>query len=312
MKKVLALFVLIIVAFGSSSAQNAAAERKDWFFIGNNNSFTEADYPLLYHKIAVMDSDTVRYSSIFQVAVQGDANHYNAQGTFEVRIDKWESTPSRFDGLEVRCISGNPQSAVFYVFNNALWVRANFKWGYIYLHNVTDFTAFSPRIGTIISSTVAPAGALIIANGFGVKCDFDENKVYQLPYTDIGGNVAIGGTLNTGNNEMPKLSVNGTVMAKKIKVTSSSWADFVFDPAYELPSLDNVKDYVKTHKHLPEIPSAATIEKEGIDIGEMNKKLLQKIEELTLYLIELKEKNQEQESAINKLNKRLDNLEAKK
>ncbi len=83
-----------------------------------------------------------------------------------------------------------------------------------------------------------------------------------------------------------KLAVNGTMYAKKIKVTQTGWADFVFEDSYKLPALSFVEKFVRINKHLPDIPSAGEVAEQGIDIGEMNKKLLQKIEELTLHLID--------------------------
>ena len=84
-----------------------------------------------------------------------------------------------------------------------------------------------------------------------------------------------------------KLAVKGTIGAQKVKVTQSGWADFVFHPDYQLPSLYEIEKYIKAHRHLPDIPAAAEVEKEGLDLGEMDRRLLQKIEEQTLYLIEL-------------------------
>lgn len=85
-----------------------------------------------------------------------------------------------------------------------------------------------------------------------------------------GGNIGIG-TSNPGNY---KLAVEGTVGARKVKVTQASWADFVFDPEYRLPSLHEVEQFVKTHRHLPDIPTAKEIATEGLDLAEMDKKLL--------------------------------------
>ncbi|MCK7560203.1 hypothetical protein MKQ70_36960 [Chitinophaga sedimenti] len=106
-----------------------------------------------------------------------------------------------------------------------------------------------------------------------------------------GGNVFIGGpgnvgigTTDVGSN---KLTVEGTIGARKVKVTAlSPWPDYVFAPAYELPSIAKVEQYIHEHQHLPGIPAAAEVKERGVDLGEMNAKLLEKIEELTLYLIE--------------------------
>ncbi len=79
----------------------------------------------------------------------------------------------------------------------------------------------------------------------------------------------------------------GQVKAKSIKVTLSGWSDFVFDNDRHLPSLSEVENYIKNNRHLPDIPSAKEVEDNGVDLGEMNAKLLQKVEELTLYVIDL-------------------------
>jgi hypothetical protein len=111
------------------------------------------------------------------------------------------------------------------------------------------------------------------------------------------GNVGIG-TTAPGSN---KLAVEGTIGARKVKVTQGTWADFVFHPDYQLPALQEVEKYIKTNQHLPEIPSAAEVQKEGLDLGEMNKKLLQKVEELTLYLIGMEKKMQQMQAEIKDL-----------
>lgn len=112
------------------------------------------------------------------------------------------------------------------------------------------------------------------------------------------GNVGIGVKLVANPNNY-KLAVNGTIGAKavKVEVTSTTWADYVFEKNYKLKSLPELERFVNTHKHLPNIPSAAEVEKDGIDMATMNAKLLEKIEELSLYIIEL--------------NKRLEQVEKK-
>lgn len=99
-----------------------------------------------------------------------------------------------------------------------------------------------------------------------------------------GENVLIGTTVD---DAAYKLQVKGDIKARKLKVTQTSWADFVFEPDYKLPSLHEVEQFILRHRHLPEIPSAKEVAEEGIDLGEMNKKLLQKVEEQTLYIIEM-------------------------
>ncbi len=87
-----------------------------------------------------------------------------------------------------------------------------------------------------------------------------------------------------------ELSVNGTITSKKVKVLSTGWADYVFRSDYRLPSLQEVEKHIRENGHLKDIPSEKEVEKEGVELGEMNKKLLAKVEELTLYLIEQNKK----------------------
>lgn len=120
------------------------------------------------------------------------------------------------------------------------------------------------------------------------------------------GNVGIG-TLYPKE----KLSVYGQIRATEVKVQSTGWPDYVFKNDYSLLSLTNVANYIKENGHLPEIPSASIVEKEGISIGEMNAKLLKKVEELTLYLIEKDKQVNHLEEANKILEKRINKLEAK-
>ena len=103
-------------------------------------------------------------------------------------------------------------------------------------------------------------------------------------FVQNNGNVGIG----TANPQGYKLAVNGTIHTKEVKVDMDGWSDFVFEPSYKLPDLKETEQFIKENKHLPEIPSAAEVLKDGIKLGEMNAKLLQKIEELTLYMIDFK------------------------
>ncbi len=105
-----------------------------------------------------------------------------------------------------------------------------------------------------------------------------------IVYSNIG-NVGIG-TTNPGSW---KLAVNGNIRAKEIKV-ETGWSDFVFYDDYKLPTLEEVENYIKEKGHLKDIPSAKEVEKDGIFLGEMDSKLLQKIEELTLYTINQEKK----------------------
>ena len=123
------------------------------------------------------------------------------------------------------------------------------------------------------------------------KIKASNNNIPAL-VVDPVGNVAIG-TTDIGENEESekyKLSVNGEIRAKAITV-ESEWADYVFEEGYELKPLEEVAQYIDKYKHLPGIPAARTVQEKGLDLGEMQTKMMEKIEELTLYLIDMKQEN---------------------
>ncbi len=105
------------------------------------------------------------------------------------------------------------------------------------------------------------------------------------------GNVGIG----TGFPS-EKLSVKGKIRAQEIKVENANWPDFVFAKDYSLPTLQETEAHIKANGHLPGIPSAEKVKANGVDLGDMNAKLLQKIEELTLHLIEIKKEMEKRDN----------------
>ncbi len=113
------------------------------------------------------------------------------------------------------------------------------------------------------------------------------------------GNIGIG-TTTPGS----KLAVNGKIHAKEVKIDLSGWPDYVFEETYDLPTLTELEQHIQEKGHLPNIPSATVVEKEGILLGEMNAKLLEKIEELTLYLIEQNKKTEQLQKEVELLKKK--------
>src|SRR5690606_20237463 len=92
-------------------------------------------------------------------------------------------------------------------------------------------------------------------------------------------------SIHNGTRETFRVEANGITRARKIKVDADVWADYVFDENYQLMPLSEVERFLKEHKHLPSVPSEKVIKAEGIDLAEMQVKMMEKIEELTLYLI---------------------------
>lgn len=111
------------------------------------------------------------------------------------------------------------------------------------------------------------------------------------------GSVSIG----TGSTGTHKLAVEGSIGAREIKVEVGTWSDYVFEKDYDLPTLEEVERHIKKKGHLINIPSAKEVEENGIELGEMNKLLLEKIEELTLYLLIQQGQIDKLESKLNKL-----------
>lgn len=120
--------------------------------------------------------------------------------------------------------------------------------------------------------TVTPTGSKVFSS-------IEENAGLQI---FSNGNIGIG-TNTTGTH---KLAVEGTIGAREIVVETDEWSDFVFENDYELQDLEEVEAFIEENNHLPDIPSEKEVLQNGIEVGEMHAKLLQKIEELTLYMIE--------------------------
>jgi hypothetical protein len=146
------------------------------------------------------------------------------------------------------------------------------------VYNQIFFTKFSGGNRHFIGDDNSN-GRLVIDPGVGAGA----TDILQIKGKTIIGNAAPTGTYNTY-----QLGVDGDIVAKKVIVQTGNWADYVFDDNYNLATLDEVAAFIKENKHLPEIPSEKEILANGIDTGEMNRLLLQKVEELTLYLIEMK------------------------
>ncbi len=141
-----------------------------------------------------------------------------------------------------------------------------------------------------------------------IRSSNGENGDYNSLIFAIGdGNESMIIKANDGNvgigTKTPdaKLAVNGDIHAKEVKLDLVGWPDYVFEEDYELSSLTEVEQHIQEKGHLPNIPSATEIEKNGAKLGEINKKLLEKIEELTLYTIAQEKKLTDQEERIKKL-----------
>ncbi len=162
--------------------------------------------------------------------------------------------------------------------------------------------------GWDISQIQLRAGGSYLKNSIRLQTDWNGSGTdgtggvyFGLLSTDThvmlsNGNVGIGTLKPT-----ERLSVNGKIRAQEVKVETANWPDYVFTDGYQLPTLKETADFIEKNKHLPGVPKAAEIEENGLSLGEMNKILLQKIEEMTLHLIEQQQQIKVMQDKINSI-----------
>lgn len=191
-------------------------------------------------------------------------------------------------------INVNSPQAPLHVMANPTDTANGIKIAAVLGNSYNEWTTFGATTGGRIRGS--NEGYLVLeTNSAG-----SDNKLYMntaskgnIIMATGGGNVGIG-TVNTGTN---KLAVEGTIAARRIKVTQNNpWPDYVFGEDYTLTPLYETEKYVKEYRHLPNMPSAKEVAENGIDLGEMNRKLLEKMEEMTLHMIRMQKKIDELES----------------
>jgi len=171
-----------------------------------------------------------------------------------------------------------------------IYLGANDKWMYF---RISQWTGGASENGT---------GQF---NNWRVVLDShsDIKSTGKLLVSGTGNHIISNGNVGIGT-ESPKekLSVNGNIRAHQIKVETSNWPDYVFKDDYQLKSLRETEKFIQINGHLPEVPKAEIIEKEGYSLNEMDRILLKKIEELTLHLIEKDKRIQALEENMKKIN----------
>lgn len=144
---------------------------------------------------------------------------------------------------------------------------------------------------------VAIAKGVYAPNGFTLNsCNGTERKPIMLQ-----GCVNINTTTDY-TDDWFSLAVKGGILAEQVLIKSSgSWPDFVFASNYELMPLGELKTYIQTNRHLPDVPSESQVNEQGVEVGEMQSVLLKKIEELTLYTIQLQEQVEQLQQKVNEI-----------
>lgn len=150
-------------------------------------------------------------------------------------------------------------------------------------------------------------GTVYNSNTFAIGLATSNDANFNSPFFNITKTGLVGiGTANPAY----LLDVKGTIRAAEVKIVSvDQFADFVFDRNYRLPKLSDVSQYISNNGHLPEIPSASEVKKDGMSLVDMQIKLLQKVEELTLYAIDQQKRLDEQSRTVAAQQKRIEELE---
>lgn len=156
-------------------------------------------------------------------------------------------------------------------------------------------TSFYSRINWTTSANANKYTAQTYLNGATTAENYWQLEYNSTPRFFVRGDGNIGIGTTTPDN---KLDVLGTIRANEV-IVETGWADYVFEDSFKLKTLNEVENFIKENKHLPDVPSAKTIQENGAHVSELMTKMMQKIEELTLYSIQ-------QQKEIDALKKRLD------
>ncbi|HRE68575.1 MAG TPA: hypothetical protein PLM56_12925 [Cyclobacteriaceae bacterium] len=162
----------------------------------------------------------------------------------------------------------------------------------------------------IANSSSAPSGlksgGMLVADSYSYANPSANDLI-------VKGKIAIGTPVTTSTNNYV-LAVNGKIGGHDVQIerTSNAWPDYVFQEEYQLPALDQVEAFIKTNGHLQGVPSAAEVEANGYSVANLDATLLQKIEELTLYLIEQKKISERQQKEIEELREQVQRKKQRK
>ncbi|MEP6793026.1 MAG: hypothetical protein ABJB16_01780 [Saprospiraceae bacterium] len=170
------------------------------------------------------------------------------------------------------------------------------------------------QLGPTTSGNLVIDNNEIVARNNGLEADmWIQQDDGNLMLCGLGlGTVGVGVSSASGLATGYSLSVKGKIIAEEVRVQAyANWPDYVFNHSYALLSLDDLRKSINSQKHLPNIPSAKEMEENGILVGDMQKRMMEKIEELTLYVLDLHDINKHMQSEIGLLKSEIDKLNHK-
>lgn len=263
----------------SNSSSTYFGSGAGWYISGNHNLCVGAD----------AGSDVVGSLNVFLGGAAGGYMLNSSRNTFV----------GNFSGLD----SYNTNNSVYMGYTSGYESSGNYN---LYLGSGTGTYASGDNnifIGKNVGYGLNASNKLYIDN---------TNTSSPLIYGEFDNNIlTVNGRLGIGTKDFNgyELGVKGKIAAQEVLVQVYPWPDYVFENNYNLPSLQEVERHIKEKGHLQNMPSAEEAEKNGILLGDMNAKLLQKIEELTLYTIQQQKELEEQKDKNSSLETRLKKLE---
>lgn len=217
--------------------------------------------------------------------------------------------------LEIASYDGHPAPAIRLLFDNVgdqIWDiknNGNLEFNYGVYPSTSNKVTFRTN-GNVGIGTSSPNTKLDVRGGMylqGKISFYSGGSWYNGIQNNSSGHMEFNvgptapvmkltsNTVSIGCSASGSLNVNGKIQAKELEIKAGPCSDYVFEPDYNLMSISDLESYVKENKHLPEVPSAKEFEENGYNVGEMDDLLLRKVEELTLYVIDLENKIREME-----------------
>jgi hypothetical protein len=239
-------------------------------------------------------------ASLAKFTVQGPMAMYDVHPSLLMRRTSYTSVTS--SDISFQLADGSDEFKIIHALNRLYLIRGSIP----YNTNPSDFVLDAN--GNIGIGTISPDVKLNVQNGSNITSTnggylqigdaaleniaIDNNEIQartngaatRLVIQNRGGPVQIGTASVPGGY---KLGVEGKMICEELKIqNSANWPDYVFDKNYKLRTPEDLQKFIAANHHLPDIPPAAEMEKNGIQVGDMQKKLLEKIEELTLYILQ--------------------------